>query len=74
METSSGGGMLWRGGPLTPLASGAKKRRVSPMHKSPPFSLSSSPPTQPGRSGYLRGMLNAPRYSVAPIGGLVTES
>ena len=47
--------------------------RVSSMRHAPPFSLRSSPPTEPGQSGYLRGMLCALRYSVAPIHNLVTD-
>ena len=47
--------------------------RVSSMRHAPPFSLRSSPPTEPGQSGHLRGMLCALRYSVAPILGMVTD-
>ena len=61
------------------LARGARKlklretSRLSPMHQTPPHSPSSSPPTEPGQPGYLRGMLCALRYSVAPIRDLVTD-
>ena len=48
--------------------------RVSPMRHTPPFSLKSSPPTKPGQPGYLRGVLCALGYSVAPIRGLVTDN
>ena len=47
--------------------------RLSPMRHTPPFSPRSSPPTEPGQPGYLRGMLCALRYSVAPIRDLVTD-
>ena len=47
--------------------------RLSPMRHTPPFSPRSSPPTEPGQPGYLRGMLCALRYSVAPMRDLVTD-
>ena len=52
----------------------ATKRRLSPMRHTPPFSPTSSPPTEPGQPGYLRGVLCALGYSVAPIRGLVTDN
>ena len=48
----------------------ATKRRVSPMRHTPPFSPRSSPPTEPGQPGYLRGMLCALREMVTPPDGL----
>ena len=51
------------------LVRGCQAARVDPMRQMLPFSLRSSPPSHPGRSGYLRGMLYNPRQVVTPLGG-----
>ena len=67
-------GGVWRiGGSSRAFALSSQKSRLSPMRQTPPFSLRSSPPTKPGQPGYLRGVLCALSYSVAPIRGLVAD-
>ena len=51
----------------------AVKAPQTPMRQPPPYSATLSNQNKPGHSRYFRGILCAPRYSVAPIGGLVTD-
>ena len=49
---------------------GRPASRADPLRQMLPFSLRSSPPSHPGRCGYLRGMFCALSYSKTPLDGL----
>ena len=55
---------------LGSFARGRQARRVDPMRHMLPFSPRSSPPSDPGRSDYLRGVICALRQLATPLDDL----
>ena len=58
------------------FARGRQASRVDPMRHTLPYSLRSSPPSDPGHSDYLRGVLCAvvePYYPSAPSAALISS-